>query len=124
VTGVDLSVNAGEMHLDLSSAADTRSVNASVNAGSLDIALPAPEGVLTGNLSANAGSISVCVPDGVALQIRASSSLGGDNFGSRGLSRNGDVWSNQVAGSSSGRIELTTSANLGSINLNPESGCD
>jgi hypothetical protein len=124
VTGLDLSVNAGDAHVDLSSAHGTTSVNASVNAGSLSLSLPEPEGVLTGNLSANAGSIDVCVPGGVALQIRSSNALGADNFGSRGLTRNGDAWSNEVPGLSANRIELTTSANLGSITLNPESGCE
>jgi hypothetical protein len=124
VTALDLSVNAGEAHVNLSSAIGTRSANASVNAGSLNLSLPVPEGVLTGNLSANAGAINVCVPDGVALQIHSSTSLGSDNFGSSGLTRNGDVWSNQVPGMDTNRIELTTSANLGSITLNPEAGCE
>jgi len=124
VTDVDLSVNAGDMHVDLSSAIGTQAVNASVNAGSLSLSLPTPEDVLSGTLSANAGSINVCVPAGVGLQIDASSALGGDNFGSRGLTRNGDIWSSQGSEAASSRIVLTTSANLGSINLNPESGCD
>ncbi len=124
VTGMDVSVNAGDAHVDLSGAIGTTSVIASVNAGSLGISLPAPEGVLTANLSANAGAINVCVPDGVALRIQASTSLGTENFGSQGLTKDGDVWSNQVPGLSANRIELTASANLGSITLNPEAGCD
>lgn len=124
VTGVELSVNAGAAHVDLSSAVGTSSVNASVNAGSLGLSLPAPDGLLAGSLSANAGSINVCVPDGVALQIHSSSSLGSNNFGSQGLTRTNDVWSNQLPGLSADRIELTTSANLGSITLNPEGGCE
>ncbi len=124
VSGIDLSVNAGEAHLSLGGAAGSMSVNASVNAGALTLSLPAPNGVLTGDLSANAGSINMCIPDGVALQIRSSNSLGVNNFGSQGLTREGDVWSNQVPGLSSSRIELTTSTNLGSITLNPEAGCE
>jgi hypothetical protein len=125
VTDIDTTVNAGDAHLNLSTAVGTRSVNASVNAGSLALSLPTPDGTLSGNLSANAGSISVCVPAGVALRIDASdSALGSDNFGSQGLTRNGNVWTNGVSDVGANRIELNTSANLGAVNLNPESGCD
>ncbi len=125
VTDVDATVNAGDAHLDLSTATGMRTVSMSVNAGSGALSLPTPDGILSGNLSANAGSISVCVPAGVALRIDASDNpLGSNNFGSQGLTRNGNVWQNQVPGLSANRIELNTSANLGAINLNPESGCD
>ena len=57
--------------------------------------------------------------------LRHSAAFGhADNFGSQGLTRTNDVWSNQLPGLSTDRIELTTSANLGSITLNPEGGCE
>jgi LiaF transmembrane domain len=125
VSDLSLSVNAGDTHADLSAALGLGNVSASVNAGSLSISLPAPAGTLSASLSANAGSVEVCVPSGVALRIRSSDSpLGSNNFGSRGLARNGDTWTSAGFDTSAQRLELSASANLGAITLNPESGCD
>ncbi len=127
LTDLSASVNAGEAHLDLSAALATASVSASVNAGSLSLSLPAPEGTLSASLSANAGSINVCVPEDVGLRIETSdSALGSYSFGTgaRGLTRNGNVWTNDAGLTGASRIELHASANLGSITLKPESGCD
>jgi hypothetical protein len=125
VPDFDLSVNAGDAKVDLSEAVGTASVNASANAGSLSLSLPTPQGTLTGDLSANAGSIKVCVPDGVALRIQSGNSpLGSYNFAGAGLTHDGDVWVRSRSASGSARIDLSVSANLGSITLNPEGGCD
>jgi hypothetical protein len=50
--------------------------------------------------------------------------LGSNNFGDRGLVRNGDTWTRPGFETATQRIDLTASANLGSINLNPEAGCE
>jgi hypothetical protein len=143
---MDLAVNAGSARMDLAqmrvpelsvsvNAADAtvtardllqaRSVTATVNAGALAISLPTPEATLTGTLSVNAGSIEVCVPDGAGLRIRLDdSALGSSNFAERGLVRAGSTWTRPGFDSLSQRIDLTASANLGSITLNPESGCE
>jgi hypothetical protein len=119
------SVNAGDAHIDVSTTPGITSLTASVNAGSLSIALPSPSGTLTGSLSANAGSLQICVPNGVALRFRASDNpLSANNFGSRGLTRDGNVWTNTAFGVASSGIDLDASANLGAITLNPESGCE
>lgn len=125
VPSVDASVNAGETRIDLSGSRGTERLTASVNAGSLTVLLPIPGGVLHGNISANAGSASLCAPAGVSMRFRSDESLGSVNFGDRGLVRSGDTWSTpgyDTAGTS--RIDLTVSANLGSITLDPEDGCD
>ncbi len=125
LSDVSLSVNAGDVHANLSQALGVGDVSASVNAGSVSVSLPAPEGTLSASLSANAGSIEVCIPAGTALRVRASDSpLGSNNFASQGLTRNGNTWTSAGFDSSAQRIELSTSANLGAITLNPESGCD
>ncbi len=119
------SVNAGDAHVDLTTTPGITALTATVNAGSLSIALPSPSGMLTGSLSANAGSLQICVPDGVALRFRASDNpLGANNFGSRGLTRNGNTWTNAAFAAASSAIDLDASANLGAITLNPESGCE
>lgn len=123
VPTVSASVNAGDIRLDLSRAAAVGTLDASANAGSLTVSLPAAS--LTGSVSANAGSVQLCVPDGVGLRLRDSdSALSSNNFGDRGLTRNGQTWTSAGYGTSTVKIDLSTSANLGSITLNPEAGCD
>jgi LiaI-LiaF-like transmembrane region len=120
VSSLDLSVNAGDATISLAEATATRELNASVNAGSLKLTLPTPQQTLTGSLSANAGTIRLCVPAGAAIRIHASSSLGTTNFASAGLTKEGDTW---VRDGSGAGIELDVSANLGTVNLETESGC-
>jgi hypothetical protein len=125
VSELDLSVNAGDAHVNLSTTPGIARIEVSANAGSVTVALPAPSGRLTGNISANAGSVTLCVPDGVALRIQASDNpLSGNNFDTRGLSRSGNVWTSQGYTADGPGIDLTTSANLGAVTLNPESGCE
>ena len=120
LAGMQVSVNAGSAALDLGKAVELASLDASANAGSLAVTLPAVS--MTGDLSANAGSLEVCVPDGVDLRIRlADNALASNNFAEAGLIEVGDTWTRSGGGSA--RIDLTASANLGSITLNPDDGC-
>ncbi len=120
-----VTVNAGEATIDASEAAGTSSVDASVNAGKLSLALGTPDVVMTGDLSANAGSIEVCVPDGVGLRIRTAQQPARlVQLLRSGLTHEGDEWIRTGANLDAHRIDLSVSANLGSITLNPESGCD
>jgi hypothetical protein len=119
---VDVSVNAGSATLDLAGVRSAGRVTGDVNAGSLQVSLPAAD--VTGALSANAGSIQLCVPDGVDLRIRVEdNALGSNNFGDEGLVQRGDTWESPDFGSATATIDMTASANLGSIDLNPEDGC-
>ncbi len=124
VPTVDASINAGEARIDLSGTRGTANLSASVNAGSLVLLLPVPGDVLNGEISVNAGSASICAPAGVDLRFHSDESLGSVNFGERGLVRNGDTWSTPGYGLAETRIDLAVSANLGSITLDPEDGCD
>jgi hypothetical protein len=117
---VSLSVNAASATADLS-AASVAHLDVSANAGTARLTLPAAN--VSGSLSANAGSIDVCVPAGTALRIATSGSLGGNNFDDRGLTQSGDTWTTPDYASASTRIDLSASANLGSITLNPDGGC-
>jgi hypothetical protein len=123
VPEANVSVNAGDLHLDLGHAAEVGSLEASANLGSLKVSLPAAS--MTGSVSANLGSVEVCVPAGVGLRFTGSDEpLGSNNFGSRGLVREGATWTTPGFDTASVRIQLAASVNLGSINLNPENGCD
>jgi hypothetical protein len=125
VPSLDATVNAGEARIDASGARGTTGIAATVNAGSLVLLLPVPGETVSGELSVNAGSASICAPAGVALRFRSDESLGSVNFGDRGLQRDGDTWSTPGYDfAASPHIELTVSANLGSITLDPEDGCD
>jgi hypothetical protein len=122
IASLTASVNAGDAEIDLSGATGTTSVTGSANAGSLSVALPSPQGVLSGSLSANAGTVQICAPAGVGLRIRVGDQpLGSNNFADRGLTQSGSTWTR--AGSGAGQIELSVSANLGAITLDPEDGC-
>ncbi len=123
VPTVTVSVNAGEIRLDLSRAAAVGTLDASANAGTLRLLLPAAS--LTGSVSANLGSVKMCIPDGVGLRLRAPDNpLSSNNFADRGLARNGQDWTSPGYESATTKIDLSTSANAGSITLNPEDGCD
>ncbi len=125
VPSLDVSVNAGDATVDASGLVEAASVSAGANAGSLTISLPVPSTNLQGDLSVNVGSIEVCVPDGVGLRIRAGEdAIGSNNFGDRGMVRVGDTWARPGYEAATAHIDLTASANLGSITLNPESGCE
>ena len=124
VRTLDASVNAGEARIDLSGTRGTETMSASANAGSLVLLLPVPGATVSGEISVNAGSVSICAPDGVALRFRTNDSLGSLNFGDRGLVQEGDTWSTPGYDGATPRIDLAVSANLGSITLDPEDGCD
>jgi hypothetical protein len=123
---VSADVNAGDAKVNLGSALRVAHIQASVNAGSLSITLPSPATNLTGDVSVNVGSIEVCVAPGTPLRIRMGDDpLAGNNFDRRGLVRDGNTWTSTTwSGSASGSVELNVDANLGSITLDPENGCD
>ena len=122
VSTLNASVNAGDARIDLSGATGTTSVTGSVNAGTLSIGLPVPQGTLSGSVSANAGTARICVPAGVTLRIQAGGEpLGSNNFAQRGLTQDGNTWTR--SGTGPGEIDLSVSANLGAITLDPEDGC-
>ncbi len=124
IASLRATVNAGEAKLDLSGAGDTTGLDGTANAGSLSISLPSVPGTLAGSLHVNAGTIRVCVPATAGLRIRVDGeTLASDNFAQRGMTRSNDVWTLPSWNTSSSRIDLTVTANLGTIMLNPEEGC-
>jgi hypothetical protein len=123
VPDLNMSVNAGEIRLDLSRAAQVGQLDASANAGSLKLSLPAAS--LTGSVSANAGSVELCVPAGVGLRFRGSNNpLSSNNFDQRGLVKSGGTWTSPGYDTAQWKLDLATTANAGAITLNPEGGCD
>ena len=124
VPNLSASVNAGSATIDMAEVTGLETLDISANAGSLSLTLPTPTTPVNGSISANAGSVEVCVPDAAGLRITSSTSLGSNNFADRGLTKVGDTWVRPDLVASAQQISLNVSANLGSVSLNPEDGCD
>ena len=114
-------VNAGSANLDLSGTTPSR-LSMTVNAGAGTITFP--DASLSGSLTVNAGSIRFCVPSSLGLQLTTSDNVtGGSNYASRGLIRTGNTWQSANLATATNRLVLSTTANLGSLELNPDGGC-
>jgi len=122
LTGVDIQVNFGAIVAGLGDATALDSVDIQTNAGSASVTLP--DFSLTGRLQVNAGSLEVCIPADAGIRIQTGGGLGSNNFGDAGLVQDGDAWESPDYADAATQIDLRAEANLGSIALNPEDGCD
>lgn len=121
VTRASATVNAGDLRLGLAGT-PLGSVSMTVNAGSGAIDFPAAD--VNGSLTVNAGAIKFCVPEGVGLQLTTGDNItGSNNYSQRGLTKNGNTWQSADWSTATNRISLSTTANLGSLTLDPEEGC-
>jgi hypothetical protein len=116
---LDLTTNAGQATLDLT---DTTlsSMSVSVNAGQLSIDLPSAADV-TGSIAVNAGGVDLCVPDGVGLRVAHTTVLGSTSV--NGVEQGDGDWQSPNYASADHHADLTVTANLGSVNINPTGGC-
>jgi hypothetical protein len=122
---LDVGVNAGELSLDLGGVAALGELEVTLNAvGNSRIVLP--NLTFSGSVQANAaGGIRLCAPTGVGLRLTAGDSVASsNNYGSRGLVQDGNVWETPDYDAASTRIDLRTQANAGSFQLEPEGACD
>ena len=119
---VRLQVNAGAIVANLGSASAIGSIDVQTNAGSASVTLP--EASVSGRVQANAGSVEVCTPPAAGIRIHSGGGLGGNNFDEAGLEQAGDTWESPGYADAAVQIELDAEANLGSITLNPDDGCD
>ena len=118
---ISTTVNAGEMRIDLDGAT-AASLGLTLNAGDTRIVLPAS--ALTGNLTVNAGAIRICAPPGVGLRFRTNESITSSyDFASAGLIKSGSTWTSPNFATAEIRIDLSMTANAGSVALNPAEGC-
>ena len=119
---LEVDLNAGQATIDLRDISAIDAIDIGLNAGALGLTLPAMS--LTGSIEANAGSIRLCAPEGVALRLHTEESvLSSQDFAGAGLVRVGDTWETPGFDTAVTRIELDTSANAGSISLDPVEGC-
>jgi hypothetical protein len=121
VESISSTVNAGSFDADLAGTA-VRRVGMTVNAGSGTLNFP--EATVNGSMTVNAGSIEFCVPSSVGLQVTTNDSfIASNNFAERGLTKSGSTWQSSNWSTATNRIDLSATANAGSLVLNPEGGC-
>lgn len=118
---LSMTTNAGRTTIDLSGAT-VGSLSYTLNAGQTRILLPSS--TLSGSATVNAGDLGFCVVPGTALRIDSNSTLASNNFDERGLIQSGTTWTSPGYDSAAVRIDLSLSANAGSIELDPEGGCE
>ncbi|MEZ0241125.1 MAG: hypothetical protein ACAH65_10035 [Chloroflexota bacterium] len=119
---VDVTINAGTLHLALDRAATLHSVSATLNAGSATVSLPPLDG--DANISLNAGDLTACLPAGAAVRVHWSGALAANDLDASGLVRVDDsTWTS--AGFDAGRphAELRVSANAGHFGLDIGGSC-
>jgi hypothetical protein len=115
---VTFDVDAGDLQASLTQATLDR-LAITANAGSASVTLPAEPFI--GSVTANAGSVRLCVPAGLALRITSSAALGAVEI--NGLVQHGDTWSTPSVTNPSATADLTLSAQVGSVAVNPQGGC-
>ncbi len=118
---LDTQFNAADVRLDLSNAS-VAELHVDVNAGSGRVVLPASG--TTGSLAVNAGSLDLCAPASSGIRIHVTGALASADFGSAGLTHDGDTWTSPNFASAASRVDLQLDANLASVNLNPAGGCE
>jgi hypothetical protein len=118
IGSLGLVLNAGKARLDAAGASLER-LHVEVNAGAATVLLPARD--FGGDLTVNAGSLEVCTPAGLGLRVRGGSSLGAVTY--NGLVRVGDAWESPDFNTEDFHADVTVSANVGSVVINPEGGC-
>lgn len=114
-----LVVNAGEANVDLTGATVSR-LSTSVNAAAVSLRLPAG-GDFSGDLEVNAGSLTVCSTNDLGLRIHEDTTLGHVDY--VGFVRNGDGWESPAYAFARHHADLTISASVGSVKINPTGGC-
>lgn len=112
--------NAGKTTIDFTGTT-LRRLSYTVNAGSTLITLPAAS--VAGSATVNAGSLGLCVAPGSGLRIESGSVLGSNNYGQKGLVQTGSTWTTPGYATSAVQIDLSISANAGSVELDPAGGC-
>ena len=117
-----LELNAATSTVDLSATRTVAELDIQLNAGSLGLMLPATG--TTGTIEANAGSVKLCAPAGVALRLETEDSvLGSFDYGGHGLVHVGSTWESPGFDTAAVRVDLSTTGNLASFQLDPAEGC-
>lgn len=120
IRGLSMTTNAGKTTIDLNGAT-VGSLSYTLNAGQTRIVLPSTS--MSGSATVNAGDLGLCMVPGTDLRIDSNSTLASNNFGTRGLIQSGSTWTTPGYGLATAQINLSLTANAGSIELDPSGGC-
>jgi hypothetical protein len=115
---VELVVNAGEVNADLAEATLER-LTAHVNGGAASLRLPAHD--FDADLTVNAGALRICAPSDLGLRIRNEGTLTATTYG--GLVGDGNTWESPGYATAIHHADVTISANVASVDVNPMGGC-
>jgi hypothetical protein len=116
---LQLDVNAGEARVDLTGATVAH-LAMDLNAASATVRLPAT-GDLKAEFDVNAAALVICAPDTLGLRIQEDATLSSSTY--NGLVRSGNAWQSPDYASASSHADVTISANVGSVDVNPVGGC-
>jgi hypothetical protein len=114
----DLVVNAGEANADLTTATVER-LTAQVNGGAAWLRLPADD--FTADLTVNAGALRICAPSDLGLRVRSEGTLTATTYA--GLVRGDSAWESPAYATAIHHADVTISANVASVDVNPMGGC-
>jgi len=114
-----LVVNAGDARVDLARAAVAH-LSMTVRAASVALDLPVDQD-LNADFSVDAGSLRICAAGELGLRIRHEGMLGSTNC--TGLVRSGEVWESPGYSMANHHADVTITANVGSVDVNPMGGC-
>ena len=112
-------VDAGDARVDLSGAS-VGHLSMDVNAAAASVVLPVSQD-LGADLSVSAGSLKVCAPSGLGLRVHATTVLASANYGD--LVRAGDAWESSRYATANHHADVTIAATVGSVEINPQGGC-
>lgn len=120
IGNLGLDVNAGEARIDLTRAT-VSGLSVTLNAASVSLRLP-ETGDLRGDVTVNAGALRMCAPASLGVRVFDSHrSLASIRHG--GLVRNGDAWETPGYATAVHHADVSVTANVGSVDINPEGGC-
>ena len=116
---VRLEVNAGEARIDLTGAT-LDDLSMEVNGGAAAVTLPATQD-LEAELAVNAGALQICAPSDLGLRISHEGVLNATTYA--GLVHSGSTWQSPGYAAATHHADVTVTANVGSVDVNPEGGC-
>jgi hypothetical protein len=115
---VELVVNAGEANADLTEATLDR-LTVHVNGGDVSLRLPADD--FAADLSINAGALQICAPSDLGLRVSTEGTLSATTYA--GLVRGDSTWESPGYATAIHHADVTISANVAGVEVNPMGGC-
>ncbi len=114
-----LVANAGDLRVDMTGAS-VGQMSLVVNAGAAAVSLGSGQDVRA-DIAVTAGAVRLCAPADLGLRIRQDGVLSTQRFA--GLTRSGDTWESPDYAMANHHADVSITANVGSVDINPVGGC-